>query len=149
MWQAVLPKLCSEENGMLKTLQPICTGRDQFDDIVYMYMHSLDWDVATNEFDGVCSQFYNQVIFSVNYSITEEITCKHLEALRLVDFKLSEMAQVTGLFISMVTIVINSVELQVVFVGMMFGSSFWGWLADRYGRKTVSNATIMIILISI
>lgn len=32
-----------------------CTGRDQFDDIVYMYMHSLDWDVATNEFDGVCS----------------------------------------------------------------------------------------------
>lgn len=42
MWQAVLPKL-------------ICTGRDQFDDIVYMYMHSLDWDVATNEFDGVCS----------------------------------------------------------------------------------------------
>ncbi|CAH3108089.1 unnamed protein product [Pocillopora meandrina] len=25
----------------------------------------------------------------------------------------------------------------VVFVGMMFGSSFWGWLADRYGRKTV------------
>lgn len=66
------------------------------------------------------------------------------------DFKLSDMAQVTGLFISMVTIiVINSVELQVVFVGMMFGSSFWGWLADRYGRKTVSNATIMIILISI
>ena len=65
------------------------------------------------------------------------------------DFKLSEMAQVTGLFISMVTIVINSVELQVVFVGMMFGSSFWGWLADRYGRKTVSNATIMIILKSI
>ena len=48
------------------------------------------------------------------------------------------MAQVTGLFVSMVTIVINSVELQVVFVGMMFGSSFWGWLADRYGRKTVS-----------
>lgn len=55
MWQAVLPKLCSEEDGMLKTLQPTCTGRDQFDDIVYMYMHSLDWDVATNEFDGVSS----------------------------------------------------------------------------------------------
>lgn len=25
----------------------------------------------------------------------------------------------------------------VVFVGMMFGSSFWGWLADSYGRKTI------------
>lgn len=25
----------------------------------------------------------------------------------------------------------------VVFVGMMFGSSFWGWLADNYGRKFV------------
>ncbi|XP_073257422.1 synaptic vesicle 2-related protein-like isoform X1 [Porites lutea] len=25
----------------------------------------------------------------------------------------------------------------VVFVGMMIGSSFWGWLADHYGRKTV------------
>lgn len=53
MWQAVLPKLCSEEDGMLNLAT--CTGRDQFDDIVYMYMHSLDWDVATNEFDGVCS----------------------------------------------------------------------------------------------
>ena len=29
--------------------------------------------------------------------------------------------------------------LQVVFVGMMIGSSFWGWLADNYGRKTVST----------
>ena len=26
MWQAVLPKLCSEEDGMLKTLWPTCTG---------------------------------------------------------------------------------------------------------------------------
>jgi len=30
------------------------------------------------------------------------------------------------------------IYFQVVFVGMMFGSSFWGWLADNYGRKFVS-----------
>ncbi|XP_020601723.1 synaptic vesicle 2-related protein-like [Orbicella faveolata] len=34
----------------------------------------------------------------------------------------------------------------VVFVGMMFGSSFWGWLADNYGRKFVSFLNTVVFV---
>ena len=43
--------------------------------------------------------------------------------------------------------------MQVVFIGMGVGSSYWGWLADNFGRKTVSyretlefNSTLLFLL---
>ena len=36
--------------------------------------------------------------------------------------------------------------MQVVFIGMMVGSSFWGWIADSLGRFTVSPEETTCIL---
>ena len=35
---------------------------------------------------------------------------------------------------------------SVVFIGMMFGSSFWGHISDKYGRKFVSIYYIRVLV---
>lgn len=38
--------------------------------------------------------------------------------------------------------------LQVAFLGMTFGAPVLGWVADRYGRRTVSNLVGSLIVMT-